>query len=63
MSVTGPDEYSRVSASTEFSHFEETVGRSVGLDLFLSVVNDNDIEQMIKIPSFENVYSLTYVHK
>ena len=31
------------------------------MDLFLSVVNDNDIEQMIKIPSFENVYSLSYV--
>ena len=52
MSVTGPDECSRVSVSTEFSHFEETVGRSDGLDLFRSVANDNNIEQMIKYHNF-----------
>ena len=61
--MTGPDGRCRVSVSTELSHFEETVGRSDGMDLFLSVVNDNNIQQMIKIPSFENVYSLSYVHK
>ena len=63
MSVTGPDGRCRVSVSTKFFHFEETVGRSDGLDLFLSVVNDNDIEQIIKISSFENIYSLSYIHK